>query len=140
MEQRISLITLGVRDLAAARRFYEAGLGFRRNNSEEEVAFYQLPGFVLALWDRAELAADALLADSPPGFSGVALAYNTRSRAEVDEVLNQAREAGGTPQKPAAATPWGGYSGYFLDPDGHLWEVAHNPEWTIDDNGAIIMS
>ncbi|WP_229055006.1 VOC family protein [Aeromicrobium sp. Leaf350] len=135
MEQRLSLVTLGVGDLARARAFYEEGLGWRRGNTEDEVAFYQLPGIVLALWDRAELAADAGVPDAPPGFGGFALAYNTRSRDEVVEVLDLAREAGGTVTKPATDTEWGGFSGYFSDPDGHLWEVAFNPYWSVDEVG-----
>ncbi len=135
MEQRLSLVTLGVRDLARARAFYEQGLGWRRGNTEDEVAFYQLPGIVLAIWDRAELAADAGLPDSPPGFSGFALAYNTRTHDEVEEVLHLAQQAGGMVTKAATETPWGGFSGYFTDPDGHLWEVAFNPFWSVDEKG-----
>ncbi len=135
MEQRLSLVTLGVHDLARARAFYEQGLGWRRGNTEDEVAFYQLPGLVLALWDRAELAADAGVPEGPGGFGGIALAYNTRSRDEVVEVLARARDAGGTVTKPATDTEWGGFSGYFTDPEGQLWEVAFNPFWSVDETG-----
>jgi len=137
MEQRLSLVTLGVADLARARRFYEEGLGWRRGNAEEGIAFYQMSGAILALWPRPALAEDAGVADSGAQFSGVALAYNTHSRDEVDAVLAEAVAAGGTLAKPAHDPVWGGYSGYFADPDGHLWEVAHNPFWTIADDGAI---
>lgn len=119
MEQRLSLITLGVADLDRARRFYEEGLGWTRGNTEDEVAFYQLNGLVLALWARAELAEDAQLADTGATFSGMSLAFNARSHDEVDEVLAQAEAAGGTILKPGEEQPWGGYSAYFADPDGH---------------------
>ena len=137
MEQRLSLVTLGVADLARARRFYEEGLGWRRGNTDDGVAFYQMPGAVLALWSRPELTADAGVADAGATFSGMALAYNARSREEVDAVLAEAVAAGGVLARAAHATSWGGYSGYFADPDGHLWEVAHNPFWTIAEDGAI---
>lgn len=136
MEQRLSLVTLGVADLARARRFYEEGLGWRRGNDSDEVVFYQLGGIVLALWARRDLAADAQLADGG-GFGGMALAYNTRSRGEVDAVLAEAAAAGGTVLKPAQETFWGGYAGYFADPDGHPWEVAWNPDWTVEADGSV---
>lgn len=135
MEQRLSLVTLGIHDLARARAFYEQGLGWRRGNTEDEVAFYQLPGLVLALWDRAALAADAGVPDGPAGFGGFALAYNTRTHDEVLEVLDRARAAGGTVTKIATETEWGGFSGYFTDPEGQLWEVAFNPFWSVDETG-----
>jgi catechol 2,3-dioxygenase-like lactoylglutathione lyase family enzyme len=136
MEQRLSLVTLGVADLERSRRFYEDGLGWRRGNQHEEVAFYQLGGMVLALWGRGALAKDARLPDAG-GFGGIALAYNARSREEVDAVLAEAAAAGATILKPAEDAFWGGYSGYFADPDGHPWEVAWNPGWTIMDDGSI---
>jgi catechol 2,3-dioxygenase-like lactoylglutathione lyase family enzyme len=137
MEQRLSLVTLGVADLARARRFYEEGLGWRRGNDNDGVAFYQMPGAILALWPRPSLAEDAGVADSGASFGGVALAYNARNRAEVDAVLAEAGAAGAVVVKPAHETFWGGYSGYFADPDGHLWEVAHNPFWTVGDDGSV---
>lgn len=137
MEQRFSLVTLGVSDLVRARRFYEDGLGWTKGNSEEEVAFYQLPGVVLALWSRSELAKDAQITDTGDTFSGICLAFNARSHDEVDDVLAQAESAGGTLLKPGTEAPWGGYSGYFADPDGHPWEVAWNPGWAIDEAGQI---
>lgn len=137
MEQRLSLVTLGVADLARARRFYEDGLGWKRGNTEDGVAFYQMPGTILALWSRPALAEDAGVDDAGAAFSGVALAYNARSRDEVDVVLAEAVAAGAVLRQPAHETFWGGYSGYFADPDGHLWEVAHNPFWAIAEDGAI---
>jgi uncharacterized protein len=137
MEQRLSLVTLGVTDVGRARRFYEDGLGWRRGNDHEEVVFFQLGGMVLALWGREALAQDARLPGAGTRFGGIALAYNTRSREEVDAVLKEAEAAGATIPKPAEDTFWGGYSGYFADPDGHLWEVAWNPGWTLAADGSI---
>jgi uncharacterized protein len=136
MEQRVSLITLGVADLARSLRFYES-LGWRRANQHAEVVFFQAGGLVLGLWARAALAADAGLPEEGSGFRGIALAYNARSRAEVDAVLAEAAAAGATITKPAEDAFWGGYSGYFADPDGHLWEAAWNPDWTILDDGSV---
>ena len=140
MEQRLSLVTLGVADIDRSRRFYEDGLGWKRGNKEDSVVFFQLPGSILALWSRAALAEDAGLADAGAGFSGVALAYNARSRADADAVLAEAGKAGARILKPAHETFWGGYSGYFADPDGHVWEVAHNPFWTVDEAGQVRMT
>jgi catechol 2,3-dioxygenase-like lactoylglutathione lyase family enzyme len=140
MEQRLSLVTLGVDDLDRARRFYEDGLGWRRGNDDAGVAFYQLPGMVLALWSRQALAEDAgLSADvgRGDGFGGVALAFNAREADEVDRVIGEAERAGAKILKRPAKTFWGGYSGYFSDPDGHVWEVAHNPFWRIDAEGKV---
>lgn len=137
MEQRLSLITLGVADLARSRRFYEDGLGWTKGNPHDEVAFYQLNGLVLAIWTRDDLAADAHITDTGASFSGISIAFNTRSRDEVDEILAQAQTAGGTITKPAQEQVWGGYSGYFADPDGHPWEVAYNPDWSIDAAGNV---
>ncbi|WP_163576809.1 VOC family protein [Halomonas faecis] len=136
MEQRISLITLGVENLARARRFYEEGLGWRVGMAvEDEVVFFQLNGLILSLYARADLAKDAGVPDAGGGFAGISLAHNVRLEAEVDAVLNEAQRSGGRIVKPAAKAEWGGYSGYFADPDGHLWEVAHNPYFPIDDQG-----
>ena len=136
MEQRMSLITLGVADLARACRFYESGLGWQVGQLvENEVVFFQLNGLILSLYQRDALAKDAGITDSRAGFSGIALAYNARSRADVDNVLVEVERAGGSVMKPAQAASWGGYSGYFADPDGHLWEVAHNPYFPIDAEG-----
>lgn len=141
MEQRVSLITLGVADLVRARRFYEEGLGWRRGNTDDSVAFYEIPGGIFALWSRSALAEDAGVADVGSGlFGGVALAYNTRSKAEVDAVLAEAARAGARILKPGQDAFWGGYTGYFADPDGHIWEVAWNPGWTVEPDGRVRLS
>ena len=139
MDQRLSLITLGVRDLDRAQRFYEA-LGWRPGNDPAEgVVFVQAGGMILALWSREELAADSGVTDSG-GWGGVTLAYNVSAPAEVDEVIEEARAAGATIARAGATTFWGGYSGVFIDPDGHPWEDAHNPSWTIGPDGSTRMS
>jgi catechol 2,3-dioxygenase-like lactoylglutathione lyase family enzyme len=139
MEPRLSLITLGVADIARARRFYEA-LGFTAGRaSQESVTFFPAGGVVLALFGRSALAEDAAVADSTPGFSGIALAHNARSEADVDKALAEAVGAGAKLIKPAGKTFWGGYAGYFADPDGHLWEVAHNPYFTLDAEGRVVL-
>ena len=136
MEQRVSLVTLGVRDLGRGRAFYEA-VGWRTNAApDDDVAFFQAGGMVVALWGRDQLAEDTRVEDGG-GWGGVTLAYNTRSPEEVDAVLAEAESAGGTILRPGGETFWGGYSGVFADPEGHPWEVAHNPHWTIAENGSI---
>ncbi len=136
MEQRVSVITLGVADLARARAFYEA-LGWRTGaGPDDDVVFFQAGGLVLALWSRELLAEDSVVRDAG-GWGGIALAHNVRSPAEVDAVLAEAAAAGGTVARPGAETFWGGYSGVFHDPDGHAWEVAHNPHWTLADDGSV---
>ena len=136
MEQRVSLITLGVDDLDRARRFYEDGLGWTPKAAPEGVVFYQLPGIAFALFGRTDLAEDAR--HSVDGrFSGITIAINQRTEADVDAVLAQAEAAGATILKPAERVFRGGYSGYFADPDGHVWEVALNPAWTINDDGTL---
>ena len=127
MKPRISMITLGVRDLGAAIEFYEHGLGFPRMESPPEVAFFTLNGTWLGLYGREALAKDAMVSSSGEGFESFALAHNVSSEKEVDEVVAQAVDAGATMVKKPQKVFWGGYSGYFADPDGHLWEVAHNP-------------
>lgn len=137
MEQRLSLITLGVRDLQRARRFYES-MGWKAHPAadEEDVVFFQTGGMVVALWDRAKLAHDSAVEDGG-GWGGVTLAYNTRSPREVDAVIGEARGAGATIGREPGPTFWGGYSGTFIDPEGHPWEVAHNPGWTMDERGSV---
>ena len=139
MEQRLSLMTLGVADLERSLRFYEA-LGWKRGNQNPEVAFFQLHGMIFALWSRKSLAEDAKLSPEGSGFRGMALAYNARSREDADSVIAEAKAAGAKIMKPAKETEWGGYSGYFADPDGHLWEVAWNPEWEVGPDGDVRMS
>jgi uncharacterized protein len=131
MKPRISMITLGVRDLPVAVKFYEDGLGFPRMASPPEVAFFTLDGTWLGLYGRDALAADATLSPDGGGFESFALAHNVESDARVDEVIKQAVSAGATLVKQPGKVFWGGYSGYFKDPDGHLWEVAHNPFFWI---------
>ena len=129
-------MTLGVRDLGAARSFYE-GLGWHTNAApEDDVVFFGAGGIVIALWSRAELASDSAVEDSG-GWGGVTLAYNTRSESEVDAVIETARGAGGRIAREPAKTFWGGYSGVFADPDGHPWEVAYNPRWEIAEDGSV---
>ncbi len=134
MEQRISLVTLGVSDLARAYAFYSA-LGWT-GTPDDDVVFFQAGGLVVALWDRAKLAADSGVTD-PGGWGGITLAYNVRSPAEVDAVVAEARAAGATIPREPGETFWGGYSGVFVDPDGHPWEIAHNPYWTVHADGTI---
>jgi catechol 2,3-dioxygenase-like lactoylglutathione lyase family enzyme len=127
MKPRISLVTLGVRDLAAAIAFYEKGLGFPRMESAPEMAFFTLNGTWLGLYGREALAEDATVSSAGEGFAAFTLAHNVGSEQEVDEVVAQAVEAGATLVKQPQKVFWGGYSGYFKDLDGHLWEVAYNP-------------
>jgi len=139
MKQRVNLITLGVADLSRARRFYEA-LGWTTGaGPEDDVVFFQAGEMVVALWDRGRLAEDSCVRDSP-GWGGVTLAVNFGSREEVDEVIEQARGAGARIGREPAETFWGGYSGVFVDPDGHPWEVAHNPRWTVTDDGGVSLA
>jgi uncharacterized protein len=143
MEQRVSLITLGVADVARACRFYET-LGWRGQEVEETV-FFQAGGMAIVLWGRSKLAVDAGVDDpgfdhvADAGFPGVALAQNVRTPAEVDAVLEAAASAGATVTRTAAPTFYGGYAGYFRDLDGHLWEVAHNPGFTLNDDGSLTL-
>jgi catechol 2,3-dioxygenase-like lactoylglutathione lyase family enzyme len=135
VEQRLSLVTLGVANLDRARRFYEA-LGWRETPRAEGVVFFQSGGMVVGLWGREELAADSGV-DDTGGWGGITLAHNVASPAEVDAVIDEARTAGATIAREPAATFWGGYSGVFVDPDGHPWEVAHNPAWALAEDGSI---
>jgi catechol 2,3-dioxygenase-like lactoylglutathione lyase family enzyme len=127
MEQRISLVTLGVTDLGRARAFYEA-LGWSgARQPDEEVCFFQVGGMVFGLWSAL----------GGHGAPGIELAHNVQSPEEVTAVLEEARRAGGTIKRPAAVAEWGGTTGAFADPDGYVWEVAHNPSWTLDETGAV---
>ena len=133
MEPRISIVTLGVTDLPSSVEFYRDGLGLPLfDENTESIAFFQNRGTWLALYPRASLAADAGVATEGSGFSGVTLAHNVRTREEVDALLDVAVAAGGTLVKPAQDTFWGGYSGYFADPEGYLWEIAWNPHFWIE--------
>ena len=136
MQQRLSLVTLGVADLERARRFYEA-LGWQTGASPaDDVVFFQCGGMIVALWGRDKLAHDSCVEDHG-GWGGVTFAYNVSSPAEVDAVLVEAQAAGASIPRAGAETFWGGYSGVFIDPEGHPWEVAHNPNWTLEADGAI---
>ncbi len=135
MEQRISLVTLGVADTGRSRRFYEA-LGWSGESPDGDVVFFQTGGMILALWGRDKLAEDSVVQDGG-GWGGVTLAHIVASPEEVDAILAEAAAAGATIGRPGATTFWGGYSGIFVDPDGHPWEVAHNPGWILDDDGSV---
>jgi uncharacterized protein len=138
MEQRLSLITLGISDLDRARKFYEA-LGWTSGAAPaDDVVFFQAGGMIAALWDRAKLAEDSAVTEGS-GWGGITLAYNTRSAKEVDDVIEEARAAGATIGREPGETFWGGYSAVFIDPDGYPWEVAHNPNWTIEADGSVTL-
>ncbi len=141
MEPRISIVTLGVSDLARSRAFYES-LGLKTAKEDTPgIVFFKMAGTILALYPAGKLAedVDASLVPTPGSFSGVTLAHNTRTREEVDELLAAAVAAGGSLAKPAELAFWGGYSGYFRDPDGHLWEVAHADFWTFNTDGSLVL-
>ncbi|SHJ88615.1 VOC family protein [Propionispora hippei] len=139
MRPKLTIITLGVKDLAAASQFYRDGLGWPPSKaSQDQIVFFDAGGVGLALYPRDLLAEDATVPSAGSGFTGITLAHNTKSKEEVDQVLAQAVQAGATLVKPAQAVFWGGYSGYFADPDGHLWEVAWNPFIEFDENDALI--
>jgi uncharacterized protein len=142
MEQRVSLVTLGVADVARARAFYEA-LGWHMDGGVDDetdlVAFFQTGGFIVALWERAKLANDSGV-DDRGGWGGVTLAHNVTSPEDVEAVLAEAEAAGARISRPGGKTFWGGYSGVFVDPDGHPWEVAHNPGWTVHEDGSTTLT
>ena len=138
VDPRVSLVTLGVTELARSRAFYEA-LGWR-GQEVEETYFVQAGAIAIVLWPRTMLADDANVRDEMhDGFGGIALAHNVRDRRDVDAILSIARSAGATISKPAAETSYGGYAGYFVDPDGHLWEIAYNPGFTLEDDGSLTL-
>jgi uncharacterized protein len=139
MDQRLSVVTLGVSDLRRSRAFYEA-LGWKTGaGPEDDVVFFQAGGLVVALWSRESLAEDSAVEDTG-GWGGITLAHNVSSPAEVDDVIAEAEAAGATIGRRGAETFWGGYSGVFTDPDGHPWEVAHNPHWTLREDGSVQLS
>jgi uncharacterized protein len=142
MDQRVSVITLGVRDVGRSQAFYET-MGWKMDwgvdDENDHIAFFQTGGFLVSLWDRGKLAKDSGVEDRG-GWAGVTLAYSVRSPVEVDAVLAEAEAAGATISRPAGDTFWGGYSGVFVDPDGHPWEVLHNPAWTIQEDGSTTLS
>lgn len=135
MRQKFNLITLGVDDFNRSLEFYEKGLGWKKSDkSMDGLALFPLGGIVLALHPRHELADDAMLKYQPSEFSGLTISYNAKSEKEVDDVLTQVEKLGAKIVKPGQKVFWGGYSGYFKDPDGHLFEVAYNPFWELDEN------
>jgi len=135
VQQRVSLVTLGVSDVQRARAFYEA-LGWTVGDAPGDVVFFQAGSMIVALWGRDQLAADSAVEDGG-GWGGVTLAHNVGSREEVDAIVEEARSAGATIGREPAETFWGGYSGLFLDPDGHPWEVAWNPGWSLAEDGSV---
>jgi len=139
IEQRMGVVTLGVADLDRSRRFYEEGLGWKIGAAEGQIVFFQLNGMILALYPRDELAKDALVSSEGSGFTGVTLAYCARSKEDVDNIFSQLETAGAHIVKQPQSVFWGGYSGYFADPDGHLWEVAWNPYWRLDKHGNVYL-
>jgi uncharacterized protein len=139
MEQRLSVVTLGVTDLARSRAFYEA-LGWTTGAApDDDVVFFQSGGMVFALWSRSQLAEDSGVTEGQ-GWGGITLAHNVRSASEVDSAMSEAAGAGATITRRAGDTFWGGYSGVFLDPDGYPWEVAHNPHWEIGEDGSVALN
>jgi catechol 2,3-dioxygenase-like lactoylglutathione lyase family enzyme len=138
MKQRLTLITLGVTDLERARSFYEALGWVTGAEPGADVVFFQAGATIVALWDRERLAEDSMVRDSG-GWGGVTLAHNVGSPEAVDHAIEQARAAGARIGREGAKTFWGGYSGVFIDPDGHPWEVAHNPHWTLNDDGSVTL-
>lgn len=140
MRQKLNLITLGVDDFQKSLAFYEDGLGWKKSDkSMDGLALFDLGGIILALHPRQDLAADTTLPFQASSFSGLTLSYNTRSEQEVDEVLRHVEQLGGTIVKPAQQVYWGGYSGYFKDLDGYLFEVAFNPFWELDAQGNLCL-
>lgn len=140
MRQKMTLVTLGVRDFERSVNFYKNGLGWKTSSaSMDDVAFFPLGGIVLSLYPREKLAEDALVDPGGSGFSGITLAYNAKSEEEVDEVLHTVEGIGGKIVKPGQKVFWGGYSGYFADLDGHLWEVAWNPFWSFDEHDNVVL-
>jgi uncharacterized protein len=137
MEQRISVVTLGVKDLGTSRRFYADGLGWKPVYEDQEIIFFQAGGLIFALFPRDQLAADFQADAATFGRAAMALAYNVRARSEVDPLLERAAAAGAKILRPAREAAWGGYSGYFADPDDFAWEVAWNPAWRIAPDGSV---
>ena len=140
MKQKLNLITLGVDDIDRAIEFYEKGLGWKRSKaSAEDMIVFSLGGMALALYPRAALADDIGIRNKGTGFSGLTLSHNVRSEKEADEVMNLVKQLGATILKPAQKVFWGGYSGYFRDPNGHVFEVAYNPHWNLDENDNLVL-
>lgn len=140
MRQKLTLVTLGVSNLARAVDFYEVGLGWKRAAaSQDDLVLFSLGGIVLGLYSRQHLADDATVSAEGSGFSGITLSYNAKDQHEVDHVMRQVQSLGATIVKPPQKAFWGGYNGYFRDLDGHLFEVAYNPFWEMDANGNVLI-
>lgn len=140
MRQKLNIVTLGVKDLERSLKFYEDGLGWKLSSaSNENIAFFQMGGVVLSLYPQEKLAEDVKINSSGSGFSGITLAYNAKGEAEVDEVLKKVEDLGATIVKKAEKVFWGGYSGYFVDFDGHIWEVGWNPFFEFDESDNIVL-
>lgn len=139
MEQRISLVTLGVVDLGRSRRFYEEGLGWKPGFQAADIVFYQLPGTIFGLWSRRAMAEDLGVAEAALGTGAIQMAHNVADRASVDRILADAKAAGARIVKPAHDAAWGGYTGLFADPDGHAWEIAWNPGWRLAADGTVAL-
>lgn len=139
MQPRINVVTLGTKDLDRTRKFYEQGLGWKASSATNDmIAVYQLGGLVMCIYPEHLLAEDAqTTSNKESGFGGITLAHNVSSKEEVETVLKKAVAAGAKLQKPAQEVFWGGYSGYFTDPDGHFWEVAWNPFWSLQSDGTV---
>ena len=140
MDQRVSLVTLAVADLNRSREFYDKGLGWKTGFAGEDIAFYQLPGNILGLWAKKAMAEDLGVPETSLGTGGVQLAQNVADRASVDRLLEQAQKAGARIVKPAHQAIWGGYTGLFADPDGHVWEIAWNPGWKLTADGTVALA
>jgi len=140
MRQKLNIITLGVEDFERSLNFYEKGLGWKKSSaSQENIAFFSLGGVILGIYPRKELAEDITIKPAGSGFSGITLAYNSKSEKEVDDVLKEVEKLGAIILKPAQKVFWGGYSGYFKDLDGHIFEVAFNPFWEFDEKDNLIL-
>ena len=139
MRQKLSIVTLGVKNFQRSLDFYKNGLGWKPSRASDKIAFFPMDGIILALYPREKLAEDATVDSTGSGFSGITLAYNAKSQEEVDEVLHTAQSVGAKIIKQAQHVFWGGYSGYFADPDGYLWEVAWNPSFAFDEKDNLVL-
>ena len=138
MRQKLSIVTLGIKNFQRSLDFYKNGLGWKPSRASDKIAFFPMDGVILALYPREKLAQDATVDSTGSGFSGITLAYNAKSQEEVDEVLHTVQSAGAKIIKQAQQVFWGGYSGYFADPDGYLWEVAWNPSFAFDEKDNLV--
>jgi hypothetical protein len=139
MRQKLSIVTLGVKNFQRSLDFYKNGLGWKPSRASDKIAFFPMDGVILALYPREKLAEDATVDSTGSGFSGITLAYNAKSQGEVDEVLHTVQSVGAKIIKQAQHVFWGGYSGYFADPDGYLWEIAWNPSFAFDEKDNLVL-